>query len=93
MKNLKIALFGLTLIVGLSACPGRHNDNHDHEHHGATTSDSTMMQMHGQGMEFTSAYVCPMHCEGSGSDKPGTCPKCGMDYVKLEDHMKDGHKH
>ncbi len=26
-----------------------------------------------QGKEYTSAYVCPMHCEGSGSDEAGTC--------------------
>lgn len=25
-------------------------------------------------------YVCPMGC--SKSDKPGKCPKCGMDLVK-----------
>ncbi|TGE09433.1 heavy metal-binding domain-containing protein [Hymenobacter fodinae] len=27
----------------------------------------------------TAAYVCPMGCEGSASDKPGKCPVCGMD--------------
>jgi hypothetical protein len=32
------------------------------------------------GMEYTSMYICPMHCKGSGSDKPGVCPVCGMDY-------------
>ena len=26
------------------------------------------------------AYVCPMGC--AGSDKPGKCPKCGMNLVK-----------
>ena len=30
--------------------------------------------------EYTSAYICPMHCEGSGSEEPGKCPVCGMDY-------------
>ena len=35
-----------------------------------------------QGKEYTSAYICPMHCEGSGSNEPGKCPVCGMDYVK-----------
>jgi len=39
-----------------------------------------------QGKEYTSEYICPMHCEGSGSDKPGTCPVCGMDYEKNENH-------
>ena len=28
------------------------------------------------------AYVCPMRCEGSGSDKAGKCSVCGMDLVK-----------
>lgn len=34
------------------------------------------------GKEYNSAYICPMHCEGSGSEEPGVCPVCGMDYVK-----------
>jgi uncharacterized paraquat-inducible protein A len=43
--------------------------------------------------EYASTYVCPMHCEGSGSDKESECPKCGMNYVKNEDHNANGHKH
>lgn len=43
--------------------------------------------------ELASAYVCPMHCEGSGSDTAGECPTCGMTYVKNEDHNANGHKH
>ena len=43
--------------------------------------------------EYASAYVCPMHCERSGSDTEGECPKCGMAYVKNEDHNANGHKH
>jgi len=31
----------------------------------------------------TAVYVCPMHPEVQ-SDKPGKCPKCGMDLVKNE---------
>ena len=38
------------------------------------------------GPEYTSAYICPMHCEGSGSKTPGKCPKCNMDYVASADH-------
>ena len=58
------------------------------------------------GPEYTSQYVCPMHCEGSGSDQAGTCPVCKMNYVlneefeaqyKAEDahdgHNHDGHNH
>src|ERR1035437_836146 len=32
----------------------------------------------------TVAYTCPMHPEVQ-SDKPGKCPKCGMDLVKKSD--------
>jgi len=31
-------------------------------------------------------YVCPM-CKGVESDKPGKCPKCGMDLVKKPEPM------
>ena len=46
-----------------------------------------------QGKEYTSAYVCPMHCTDSGSAEEGKCPVCGMDYVKNKDHKADGHQH
>ncbi|MEP7196160.1 MAG: heavy metal-binding domain-containing protein [Saprospiraceae bacterium] len=39
------------------------------------------------GLEFSSKYVCPMHCKGSGSDQPGKCPVCEMDY-ELNESMK-----
>ena len=42
-----------------------------------------------QGKEYTSAYICPMHCDGSGSDEPGKCPVCGMDYKKNENSGAD----
>lgn len=48
---------------------------------------------HGEGKAYTAAYVCPMHCEGSGSDEAGTCPVCNMDYVTQDEHIKDGHTH
>lgn len=46
-----------------------------------------------QGKEYTSAYVCPMHCKGSGSTEAGKCPVCGMDYAKNKNHKADNHKH
>ncbi len=46
-----------------------------------------------QGKEYTSAYICPMHCDGSGSDAEGKCPVCGMDYVQNKDHKADEHDH
>ncbi|MTB50405.1 heavy metal-binding domain-containing protein [Lewinella sp. W8] len=58
-----------------------------------TATETTTVAPHGEGKEHTSAYVCPMHCDGSGSDKPGECPVCGMTYAKQEEHTENGHKH
>ena len=41
------------------------------------------------GTEYTSAYICPMHCEGSGSSEAGNCPVCKMDYVQNPDSVKN----
>ena len=56
-------------------------------------SESTEQSSEKSGPEYTSAYVCPMHCEGSGSDTTGNCPVCGMDYVKNEDYAGDENNH
>lgn len=45
-------------------------------------SRSSQQQTEKHSKEYTSAYICPMHCQGSGSDTAGTCPTCGMDYVQ-----------
>lgn len=32
-------------------------------------------------------YQCPMKCEGEKTyDKPGDCPKCGMEIKKVENY-------
>jgi len=59
----------------------------------AKKEDATTKTEQVEKKEFASAYVCPMHCEGSGSDAEGECSKCGMAYVKNEDHNANGHKH
>lgn len=80
MKYIKIVLLLLSIsVVGVavSSCGNK-----------AAKADTEK-----QGKEYTSAYICPMHCEGSGSAEPGTCPVCGMDYEKNEKHSEDGHSH
>lgn len=52
------------------------------------TEDATQEQ----GKEYTSAYICPMYCSGSGSDAPGKCPVCGMDYVENKKQDSPGHE-
>ena len=59
----------------------------------AKKEDSTVKTEQSEKKELASVYVCPMHCEGSGSEKEGKCPKCEMDYVKNTDHNANGHKH
>jgi len=44
-----------------------------------TSSTNTSSEVDKSGPEYTSAYICPMHCEGSGSSEPGTCSVCKME--------------
>jgi len=55
--------------------------------------DKTGDNAHETGKEYTSAYVCPMHCKDSGAAGVGTCPVCKMDYVERTAHIEDGHTH
>ena len=69
------------------------HDHYGHDHSGHNHGTATAHSHSGQGKAYESAYVCPMHCKDSGSDKPGTCPACKMDYVAIAEHVGDGHKH
>ena len=66
---------------------GHDMDNTDHEGHDMDNMETADMK----GKEYTSKYVCPMHCEGSGSDEEGKCPVCGMTYVLNEDFKMEDH--
>lgn len=83
----------LALVLGsLSACKHDHSkDGHSHDHNGHHHEVDTDRS----GKEYTSAYICPMHCKSSGSDIAGTCPVCKMDYVanKEKSHGHHGHDH
>ncbi|MFT4565074.1 MAG: hypothetical protein ACJA1A_002651 [Saprospiraceae bacterium] len=91
MKSLKFIMtvmaFGL-LTMSIYSCGGNNKTD--------TTKTEQAEDVSKQGKEYTSNYICPMHCEESGSDKPGKCPVCGMDYKmndksNTEDHS--GHNH
>ena len=72
----------ITLIFLSIAFYSCETKKHDHSEHQTSAE---------KGKEYTSAYVCPMHCEGSGSEEPGKCPVCEMDYVKNEEHSAESH--
>lgn len=89
MKNLKfgslITLFAIALFV--FSC-GSDTGSQEGEAETTTETEATMEAgpaTDKTGKEFTSTYVCPMHCKGSGSDMKGTCPVCGMEYVASAD--------
>jgi hypothetical protein len=82
--SIVIAIVTLSLF---SAC----NSGHNHSQQGNQPSEQPSQQ---EGPEYTSAYICPMHCPGSGSDQPGKCPVCDMDYVANDDQdSHEGHNH
>lgn len=51
------------------------------------TQGAKIQKIDTSGPEYTSAYICPMNCKGSGSDKPGICPVCGMEY-EINENVK-----
>ncbi len=60
--------------------------------HDTMKMDHSTMEMKDDSTEMdhskmTKAFVCPMHPEVT-SDKPGECPKCGMDMVEKKMDMK-----
>ena len=85
IKTFVVIAFTGAIFFSVS-CKGKTEKNNE-------TGTEQMETAEKQGKEYTSDYVCPMHCEGSGSDKEGSCPKCGMAYVLNEEHKKDGHTH
>ena len=84
MKSLRAllicTLFSLSIAL-MYSCNNKENASEQSE------------QSEKSGKEYSSAYICPMHCEGSGSDIEGKCPVCGMDYVKNETHNATEHDH
>lgn len=95
MRNINIFLILALCTVMIASC----------KHDGAHMKETAEETVDKTGPEYTSQYICPMHCEGSGSDSLGICPTCGMDYVvnenqgniwKAEEEVHfegDGHDH
>lgn len=88
MKSLKLIMtvmaFGL-LTMSIYSCGGNKKTD-------SAKTEQTEDELK-QGKEYTSAYICPMHCKDSGSDKAGECPVCAMAYEVNKDHSKEEHSH
>ena len=82
MKKSTIFL-GVALAITLAACNNSSTGNEQTNANADTSAfhalDTTTLAA---GTVF---YQCEMHPEIT-SDKPGTCPTCGMDLVKMEKH-------
>lgn len=87
---MKYLIFMLFLGLGMTAC--KHNNDHSHKAGEATEATDAATDAAHSGPEYTSAYVCQMHCKGSGSAEPGNCPVCGMAYIANENYKADGHQ-
>ena len=81
-----IAIAFVTALLLLVSCKDKAIHHHDH-------TDQQTESVKKQRKEYDAAYVCPMHCKGSGSDQEGTCPTCDMSYVVNENYKKDEHVH
>jgi hypothetical protein len=64
----------LVAVVGLSGCETKPATQEAAATTAPAATDSTATTP-----AVTAAYICPMGCEGSASDKPGKCPVCEMD--------------
>ena len=86
MKNFKLILVAMVVIAAVTMVSCKETKEE-------TNTETKVETTAKQGKEYTSAYVCPMHCENSGSEKAGNCGACGMGLAKNEDHNANGHKH
>src|SRR5512134_1193345 len=68
LSKLSYSLIASCLFVFVVAGCNSNKDPHAHE------KQDTVKQM----------YTCPMPQDSVFSDKPGKCPKCGMELVKME---------
>jgi hypothetical protein len=75
-KTLLLSVSLLAIALAFTACK-----RSEHEHSAGEAPGHDHATAENAGHEHGAAaakYICPMKCEGSESDKPGKCPKCGM---------------
>ena len=94
MKNILLAL-SLFAAVMVTGCNKTEKSTENQGASSETTTSETTRPAHGEPGhnhetdhgQIAAVYSCPMHPEVT-SDKPGSCPKCGMDLVKEDANAK-----
>ncbi len=89
MKKYILPLAGLAFfVIALAACSNNADSNKT-----ATDPSAATPAVKDTAIKTAAVvYTCKMHPEVI-SDKPGKCPKCGMELVKKEDLKKDSTIH
>ena len=80
----------LFLFMSLVACKNQDTSSQQEPSQTETTNEDASAV---GDKEHNSKYICPMYCEGSGSEEPGQCPVCEMDYVLNEKDSDDHSNH
>lgn len=88
MKKLSVIILISFLVLTIS-CKNDNQTNDEILDSTQTTVevDTSVNQNTSLGAEYTSNFICPNHCEGSGSEVYGTCPVCGMEYIENPDNQ------
>ena len=87
MKTKNLIAVLVIALVSLSTMNAQEMD------HSKMKKDTSKMDMDHSKIEMKAMYTCPMHADVK-SDKPGECPKCGMDLKKMKlDHSKMAKKY
>src|SRR5882757_5144788 len=74
-KNILLIACLAIFSIAFTACANNTNSKAALPDSSATTKDTSAVK------QTAAVYTCKMHPEVT-SDKPGKCPKCGMDLVK-----------
>lgn len=88
---LTVSVFTISTVKAQEKPMNMEQDTMKMDHSKMKMMDKSMeMEIKHEVMKIDSMYTCPMHGDVK-SDKPGACPKCGMDLKKMEmekDSMK-----